>query len=182
MAYSFLVHGDRACLPSFPSLSSLPESTTIYHLAAFYLSAGIFASLASHLHVNLFTLPRFLSALRSLPSSTTNPTTVWKLARQANLNGSLGASGALYALLSICTLSFPQASLGIILIPFVSFPITWGFGALCLLDLAGVWKGWKAFNHVAHLGGAVFGAVYWRYGVRSLPPPLLSSLLSFPLP
>lgn len=32
------------------------------------------------------------------------------------------------------------------------------------LDLIGLVRGWKMFDHAAHLGGAAFGAIYWSVG------------------
>ncbi|CDZ98752.1 Integral membrane protease of the rhomboid family involved in different forms of regulated intramembrane proteolysis [Phaffia rhodozyma] len=161
--YAFLVHGDRHALSSFPGMA---ESTAIYHLAAFYVAAGIFASLGSHLYVNLFTLPRFLSSLRqsALLHTPLPRLSLLALARQTGNVPTLGASGALYAIFALSALSFPHASVGVIFLPFVSLPITWGFGAMIGFDILGLIRGWKMFNHVAHLSGAIFGAVYWRYG------------------
>lgn len=172
MAYSFLVHGDRAALSSFPGMQ---ESTAVWHLTAFYLSAALFASLGSHLHSNLIALPRFLARLSSAASAGVHipRAALFRLARKAQLNGSVGASGALYAVMAVGALSFPHAQIGIIFLPFVTFPITWGVAALCALDLFGLIRGWQMFNHAAHLSGAIFGGLYWRYGVRpsrSFPP------------
>jgi rhomboid-like protein len=174
MVYSFLVHGDRAALSSFPGMQ---ESTAIWHLTAFYLAAAIFASLGSHLHANLIALPRFLSRLSSAASAGIHVprAELFKLARKAQLNGSVGASGALYAVMAVGALSFPHAQIGIIFLPFFTFPITWGVAALCALDLFGLLRGWQMFNHAAHLSGALFGGLYWRYGVRPLS-------FSLPLP
>lgn len=172
MAYSFLVHGDRAALSSFPGMQ---ESTAVWHLTAFYLAAAIFASLGSHLHSNLVALPRFLARLSSAASAGVQipRAELFRLARKAQLNGSVGASGALYAIMAVGALSFPHAQVGIIFLPFISFPITWAVGALCLLDLVGLIRAWQMFNHAAHLSGAIFGGLYWRYGVRL---PLHTSL------
>lgn len=32
------------------------------------------------------------------------------------------------------------------------------------LDLVGLLRGWKLFDHAAHLGGAGFGLLYFTYG------------------
>jgi rhomboid-like protein len=37
-------------------------------------------------------------------------------------------------------------------------------GALVLVDLIGLIRGWKMFDHAAHLAGAAFGAGYWFIG------------------
>lgn len=182
MAYSFLVHGDRAALSSFPGTQ---ESTAIWHLTAFYLAAAIAASLGSHLHANLVSLPRFLSRLTTAAraGAPLARAELFPLARKAQLNGSVGASGALYAILAIGALAFPAAQVGIVFVPFVSLPIPLAVGALCALDLVGVVRGWQTFNHAAHLAGAVFGGLYWRYGVRhplSRRPPARSLTLSRP--
>lgn len=62
-------------------------------------------------------------------------------------------------------MSYPDAKVGIIFLPFLTLPIKFAAGAMMLLDVVGIWRAWKGFNHVAHLGGALFGIGYWRYGV-----------------
>lgn len=77
---------------------------------------------------------------------------------------SLGASGAIYAVFFLGAMSYPEAQVGIIFLPFLTMPIKFAAGLMMLLDVVGIWRAWKGFNHVAHLGGALFGIGYWRWG------------------
>jgi len=47
-----------------------------------------------------------------------------------------------------------------------SAPIDIQTGLICLLalDMFGAYRGWKMFDHWAHLGGAAFGVLYYNHG------------------
>jgi rhomboid-like protein len=93
---------------------------------------------------------------------------------------SLGASGAIYAALTLTACAFPDTSVGLIFIPFFSLPIGLGVAGMVTFDIIGLIRGWRyvslairrmdvadvhrAFDHVAHLGGAIFGVLYYQYG------------------
>lgn len=55
---------------------------------------------------------------------------------------SLGASGAIYAAVTLTALAFPDAQVQPIFVP-ISVSITTGVGALVLADIVGVLRGWK---------------------------------------
>ncbi|SAM85004.1 related to PCP1-mitochondrial serine protease [Ustilago bromivora] len=131
--------------------SRIAESWPTPHFLAFFTSAGLFASTVSHI-VSAIQFKR-LSCLLSLPIAKA------MVGRQA----SLGASGAVYACLIMSACAFPQAQLGIIFLPFVTVPIGVGVAGLVAADVVGVLRGWRVFDHWAHLGGAAFGGLYW-YG------------------
>ncbi|KAJ7668342.1 hypothetical protein B0H17DRAFT_1248473, partial [Mycena rosella] len=165
------------------------ESTARYHFLAFFISAGLFAALTSHIiHLKIL-YPRLIARL-SLPSSlpVTNPDT-WASALRTQtpptsrlrsffqffsptphpktqLTPRVGGTGALYALITLTALGFPNAEIALFYPPNYSVPVQWGAGSLLLLDLFGIWRGWRFFDHFAHLGGAAFGAVYYVYGPR----------------
>ena len=103
-----------------------------------YLSAGVFSSLISH-----------------LASS-------WIPGRA--LIGGLGASGALYALLIGSSILNPTAGVGIIFIPGVTFQMQDLIPCILLMDVAGVLFRWKSLDHIAHLGGALFGYLWLKEG------------------
>ncbi|KAJ1812956.1 hypothetical protein LPJ56_003634 [Coemansia sp. RSA 2599] len=113
--------------------SSLANLIGPEHFTAFYLSAGVFSSLASHL----------LSPLRP-----------------ALILPSLGASGAVYAVVGSVMMLFPHSKIALIFLPFLPLTISQAFPALMAYDLAGAVLGWQSFNHIAHLGGGLFGIAY----------------------
>ncbi|KAK7060831.1 hypothetical protein VNI00_000564 [Paramarasmius palmivorus] len=171
------------------------ESTSNYHFMAFYLSAGLFASLVSHVVSVKFKYPRMIAQLSS-PSNTTKVTDTWASAVAASANTprssvfsafskpkvppspvntaaaaerivpSLGASGAIYACVTMTALAFPQAQISLMIPPWYPIDIQTGVAGLVMLDIIGIARGWRMFDHWAHLGGAAFGAAYYAYGPK----------------
>ncbi|OBZ66851.1 Presenilins-associated rhomboid-like protein, mitochondrial [Grifola frondosa] len=149
--------------------SHLPESTPKWHFLAFFITAGLFSSVVSHVVTARFIYPRLLSRL----ASTTKPDagTVTASAAGARVNevsadvrSSLGSSGAIYAMFTLSALAYPHMSIFLIFLPSISIPIQYGMGALVAVDILGALRGWKIFDHWAHLGGAAFGMFYYAYG------------------
>ncbi|KAJ7043586.1 hypothetical protein C8F04DRAFT_1072638 [Mycena alexandri] len=138
------LYARQAQLPSNPL-----ESTSAYHFLAFFISAGVFASLGSHaIRVRMYD-----AFVRTFPATAARP----------RINGSLGASGAIYACVTLSALAFPDARVAPLFVPF-SVPIQTGVGALMLLDVVGVLRGWRMFDHIAHLSGAMCGVLYYFFG------------------
>ncbi|KAG5847707.1 hypothetical protein ANANG_G00129040 [Anguilla anguilla] len=77
---------------------------------------------------------------------------------------SLGASGAIMAVLAAVCTKMPEAKLGIIFLPMFTFSAGNALKAIVAMDTAGVVLGWRIFDHAAHLGGALFGVWYIAYG------------------
>ncbi|KAJ7043569.1 hypothetical protein C8F04DRAFT_1072556 [Mycena alexandri] len=165
------------------------ESTTRFHFLAFFIAAGLFAALTSHVIQVKVLYPRLVSRL-SLPSSqpVIKPDT-WASALRPSppprsrlrsffrslfsssypknqLTPRVGGTGALYALMTLTALGFPNAELALFYPPNYSVPVQWGVCSFLLLDILGIWRGWRFFDHFAHLGGAAFGAAYYVYGPR----------------
>lgn len=144
--------GALLALPS----TGMPEASSLPHFLAFFATAGMCASLASHLAI----------------------ATRWRLARTRldkmllRRRASLGASGAIYAAFALSACVMPQVHVSLLFLPMLAVPIQWGFGGyvsctyrrLVLLDLVGAVRGWQVFDHVAHLGGAAFGVGYYVVG------------------
>lgn len=84
-------------------------------------------------------LPRLLRTL----ASPARLSSAQALASHAAILPSLGASGAIYAALTVTACAFPDSNVGIILIPFISFPIWAGVGGMVALDLVGLIRGWQ---------------------------------------
>jgi rhomboid-like protein len=78
---------------------------------------------------------------------------------------SLGASGALFAMLGIVGISFPNTQLGIILIP-GSLPITQALACIALFDAIGIFVRYPylRLGHASHLSGLAVGVAYAKYG------------------
>jgi rhomboid-like protein len=49
----------------------------------------------------------------------------------------------LYALMTLTALGFPNAEVALFYPPNYSVPIQWGVGGLLLLDVLGIWRGWR---------------------------------------
>lgn len=79
---------------------------------------------------------------------------------------SLGASGAIMAVLGFFCTRHPEAQLGIVFIPGLSFSADTALKCVMSLDAAGMVIGWRVFDHAAHLGGALFGLLYATFGQK----------------
>ncbi|CEP02991.1 hypothetical protein PBRA_009209 [Plasmodiophora brassicae] len=80
--------------------------------------------------------------------------------RLGRLRPSLGASGGVLALVSVCTVLRPDAQLMLIFLPFVSFPAWAALAGMFAFDTCGILLGWQMFDHAAHLGGLLAGYLY----------------------
>ncbi|KAJ7623239.1 hypothetical protein FB45DRAFT_925016 [Roridomyces roridus] len=129
------------------------ESNVAYHFFAFFVAAGLCASLASHV-VRVGTQRLLFPTLS-------------KAAQDAARirGGSLGASGAIYATVTLTAMANPDTYVTPIFLNW-PIPIQYGVGGMMMLDLVGLLRGWRMFDHVAHLGGAVFGIMYYYVGPR----------------
>ena len=110
-------------------------------LLATYLSAGVISSYASY---------------------------VYKVVRASSVP-SVGASGAILALIGIVGTLYPDSRFSIAFISQLyphSFSADTGVKCLIVLDTLGVLFGWKFFDHAGHLGGMLFGIWYAKYGHR----------------
>ncbi|RKP01811.1 hypothetical protein CXG81DRAFT_11500, partial [Caulochytrium protostelioides] len=130
---------NMAALVSFaPLCQQLAFPGSPESFLALYLSAAVSSSLASHLASVL--------GFRQL------------------VLPSLGASGALWALLALFWQLAPHAPVGIMFIPHLRFEAGDLIPFLVGADVAGLFFGWTYFDHVAHLGGMVTGYWYAHYG------------------
>lgn len=152
-AYQYLA------LPT-PGIPHVQTGTDTPQFYAFLLAAGLFASLGSHLFSNLVRLPRLAKVLQS-PARLSS---AQALATAQAIAPSLGASGAIYAAVTMTALAFPNTDVSIIFLPFIRIPIGLGVAGMVALDVVGILKGWKMFDHVAHFSGAMFGVAYWAWG------------------
>ncbi|KAG1780847.1 hypothetical protein EV702DRAFT_1076129 [Suillus placidus] len=148
------------------------EATAKWHFLAFFISAGLFSGLVSHVAACKVLFPRLVNqytasaVIKNSPAAAAISSTAVKTATTTprEILPSLGASGAIYAAVTVSALAFPDAQVSLIFPPFVSIPIQAGVGGLVMLDMIGILRGWRMFDHYAHLGGAAFGAIYYMYG------------------
>lgn len=73
-------------------------------------------------------------------------------------------AGAVYALVTLTALSFPSTSVSLIFLPFFPIPIGVATSALVAVDIVGLLRGWRMFDHAAHLAGAAMGAAWFAGG------------------
>lgn len=79
----------------------------------------------------------------------------------------LGASGAVMAIATVSALLFPQRTLLVFFV--LPMPALTAMGAFVLLDLWGlVSPGVDSVAHAAHLAGAAWGFLWWRYRAQEL--------------
>ncbi|KAI0709663.1 hypothetical protein C8T65DRAFT_808032 [Cerioporus squamosus] len=163
---------------------ALFEATPKWHLLALFISAGLFSGLVNHIGYRCWSYPRLLARLRLAVSAarTTSTsgtkaitTSVAETAADASAKAAkianegqagLGSSGAIYALFALTALGFPDAEASLIVAPWYSFNIQTGFVALVAIDVLGVVRGWTSFGHFVHLGGALFGVFWFKYGTE----------------
>ena len=106
---------------------------------AVYLSAGVVSSFASY-------------ALKVV---------------RASMVPSVGASGAIMALVGIVGTLYPDSRLSLAFVNQIfphSFSADVGMKCLIAFDALGVLFGWRFLDHAGHLGGMLFGIWYARYG------------------
>ncbi len=154
----------------------------------FYISCGLGAAL---LHVG-FTYYEYQSAFSTLQEAGISNDIIHMIAKEGKYNQqildlvplstleqlyfsystpSLGASGAIYGLLTAFAFMFPNAELALLFIP-VPIKAKYFVPGLILIDLVLGFKGSSIFGsggtgiaHFAHIGGALFGFImmwYWK--------------------
>lgn len=154
----------------------------------------MFSGLVSHVVSAKFRFPRLVAQL----AATAPKTETWASAvatstkavqnvpkkKVMDILPSLGASGAIYAAVTMTALAFPDSQVALFIPPSYPINIQVGVGGLLLLDTIGILRGWRSvlfvhhciicwlilladdrvFDHWAHLGGAAFGVLYYAYG------------------
>jgi len=137
---------------SLPSLSLVGFCVCPRQLIYSSFEAGLFSGLVSHVAACKVLYPRLVNQytasaiIKNSPaaaaiSSTAAKATVSNAPRE--ILPSLGASGAIYAAVTVSALAFPDAEVSLIFPPFISIPIQAGVGGLVLLDIIGVVRGWR---------------------------------------
>ncbi|KAM6918176.1 presenilin-associated rhomboid-like protein A, mitochondrial [Xenentodon cancila] len=144
------------CLPMV--LSSFSHYSIIHMVANMYVlwtfSSGIVSLLGKEQFLAVYLSAGVISNMVSYMCKTAT----------GRLYPSLGASGAVMAVLAAVCAKVPEAKLGIIFLPMVTFTAGNALKALVAIDAAGLMLGWRILDHAAHLGGALFGVWYVAYG------------------
>eukprot|EP00066_Takifugu_rubripes_P009031 XP_003975640.1 PREDICTED: presenilins-associated rhomboid-like protein, mitochondrial [Takifugu rubripes] len=144
------------CLPMI--LSSFSHYSIIHMMANMYVlwtfSSGIVSLLGKEQFLAVYLSAGVISTMVSYICKTTT----------GRLYPSLGASGAVMAVLAAVCTKVPEAKLGIIFLPMLTFSAGSALKALIAIDAAGLILGWRLLDHAAHLGGALFGIWYIAYG------------------
>jgi rhomboid-like protein len=117
--------------------------------------AGLFSGLVSHVVSAKLHYPRIIAQLTSA-ASTTKRTDTWAAAVAAteataktaskkipDILPSLGASGAVYASVTLTALAFPESQVALFIPPSYPISIQYGVGGLLLLDTIGILRGWR---------------------------------------
>jgi len=80
---------------------------------------------------------------------------------------SLGASGAICAILGTFGTLNPDAQLQIVFLPMLTFTASTALKGLIAIDTCGLVAGWQVFDHAAHLSGVLMG-MWWVHSGHSL--------------
>ncbi|XP_064157508.1 presenilin-associated rhomboid-like protein, mitochondrial [Anguilla rostrata] len=138
--------------------------STFSHYSLFHMAANMYVlwSFSSSI-VSLLGPEQFMAVYLSAGVISTFGSYLAKTAT-GRLGPSLGASGAIMTVLAAVCTKMPEAKLAIIFLPMFTFTAGSALKAIVAMDTAGLFLGWKFFDHAAHLGGALFGIWYVSYG------------------
>lgn len=153
--------GARAtCLPMLLSAFS--------HYSLFHLGANMFV-LHSFMGpaVRLLGVEQFLAVYLTSATFTSLISHAYKVG-VGRMGYSLGASGAICAVLGIFGTVLPEAKLHIIFLPMVTFTASVAIKGMMALDATGMVMGWRFFDHAAHFSGILFGIFWCHIGSRLL--------------
>uniref|UniRef100_A0A3B4APZ2 rhomboid protease n=2 Tax=Periophthalmus magnuspinnatus TaxID=409849 RepID=A0A3B4APZ2_9GOBI len=146
------------CLPMI--LSTFSHFSIIHMMANMYVlwnfSSGLVSLLGKEQFIAFYLSAGVISSMVSYMCKTAT----------GRFHPSLGASGAVMAVLAAVCTKVPEAKLGIIFLPMVTVSAGHVLKALVAFDTAGLFLGWRFFDHAAHLGGALFGVWYIADGHR----------------
>ena len=107
--------------------------------------AGLFSGLVSHVVAARIHFPRIVNHLSSTVKNASNTSSrrFFSAPRPPNdILPSLGASGGVYALVTMTALAYKDAEVSMFFLP-LSIPIQWGVGGMVALDVLGILRGWR---------------------------------------
>lgn len=139
-AHAFHILGNMVALCS--SMPFAIENFGPERFWAFYLSAGVVSSLFSLAFKRVCNI--------TIPS--------------------LGASGAVFGVISYICYANPNIRVNFFFLPFLSFNALSIIKANLCFDIFGCIMRWKLLDHAAHIGGVLFGMTWWLYLENKLWP------------
>jgi rhomboid-like protein len=101
--------------------------------------------------------------------------TGWLL-KPGAVNRSLGASGAIFTIVGMVAAIRPELNASIIFLPMFPLQLDQLLAAFMCLDLIGLIRGWRTFDHMCHLTGAIYGLMYGYYGFQNVWLPTLKTV------
>lgn len=151
---------------SWPSLCQVCTSRDTFSPSLNVSSppAGLFSGLVSHIVSARIRFPQLVLKLVSNPSAAAGSASSiagGSLKSAAQLSAkdasssilpSLGASGAIYAAVTLTAMAFPETEISLIFPPTFPIPIQWGVGGMVALDVMGVLRGWRLVFSLFHPG------------------------------
>ncbi|XP_032400785.1 presenilins-associated rhomboid-like protein, mitochondrial isoform X2 [Xiphophorus hellerii] len=138
--------------------------STFSHMSPFHLAANMYVLWSfSSSAVSMLGREQFLAVYLSAAVTSSFSSYLWKTAT-GRYGPSVGASGAIMAVLALVCTKMPEAKLAIIFLPMFTFTAANALKAIVAMDTAGLLLGWRFFDHAAHLGGALFGIWYILFG------------------
>ena len=139
------------------------DRSSLFHLAFNMICLWMFGRLIEGIYGRreflwVYLLGVFLSGVCHL---------VWQLASGGDATPMVGASGGVMAVMVLSAIHFPRIKvLLFLIIPVELGKLVVGLVLLDVLRATGVFGGDTHIAYMAHLGGAAFGYVYFRSGIR----------------
>ncbi|XP_054884857.1 presenilins-associated rhomboid-like protein, mitochondrial isoform X2 [Poeciliopsis prolifica] len=150
--------------PASSSLCLPMLLSTFSHMSLFHLAANMYVLWSfSSSAVSMLGREQFLAVYLSAAVTSSFSSYLWKTAT-GRCVPSVGASGAIMAVLALVCTKMPEAKLAIIFLPMFTFTAANALKAIVVMDTAGLLLRWRFFDHAAHLGGALFGIWYILFG------------------
>ncbi|KAK3602140.1 hypothetical protein CHS0354_036881 [Potamilus streckersoni] len=155
------------CAPTKAHSVTSMVFSTFSHVGSFHLAANMYVLWSFSKPIQMFlSKEEFFAFFLSAGTVSSLVSCMYKV-RRGLLIPSLGASGAMYAVLAATCYMMPDSRVTLAVVGEIfdfSFSSKSAMYALLAVETAGVLCGWKFFDHAAHLGGLLFGLWYMRYG------------------
>jgi len=157
------------CWPMFLS--------TFSHYSLFHLFANMYVLHSFSAAANTLGREQFLGLYLSAGVIASFTSYLFKVAVAAP-GYSLGASGAIMAILAYVCNHYPETKLSILFLPQLQFSAGNAIQVIMAFDVAGIIFRWRLFDHAAHLGGACMG-LFWSYYGQDHLWPLREHIVGF---